>query len=1201
MCRDGDVGKLAAAMRASVSIQELLSELAQAFADDRSHRHGCLEVHGAIGPLGTALAAHLLRTQSGPILYIVADEDEIHARKTAFEFFLGGKHGEDDPLAPPIVLELPAPESSPYAEVQPDKRNTMQRLALLYRLAHHIAPKVVIASAAALFRRVIPPAPLSQLSGAVEVGATLDRDELSRDLIRVGFSRTQIVDDPGTFAVRGSVIDVFSPLYRHPVRIELFGDDVESLRLFDAATQRTLRPVERLVYHAVRETVTSAGADPRGRILAEADRAAYPSSKTRSILECVEAGESFFGIEALAPLFHARMGSVFEYLPEDAMVVIEDPEATLDQAHRERVRLREHAKRRLEDHRLALDANEFLLNEEESAAALRGHQRLEIRTLEVERPRTEPEAGLPTRIRLDALPTTGLRAELLSARGEGDIGEPLARKVRGWIENGYHVHLVAPGRGHAERLSALLGSLGLAPKLGRTASKGWLSALTQGTDREPGLTVETGPLTRGFHLPKDRIIVVAEEEIFGPRAHRPTPPSKVPSFGDLAGMSDGDLIVHDEHGVGRYRGLTRIAIRGVTQDFLHLEYSGGALYLPVYRLGVVHRFTGGAPDTVRLDKLGGATWVEKRRRVSAETRKMAEELLQLYAQRRALPGHAFPAPDVMFGEFEESFAFDETPDQDRAIRDVLADMQRDSPMDRLVCGDVGYGKTEVALRAALLAVLGGRQVAVLAPTTVLVEQHFVTFSERFRDFPVRVASLSRFRKPAEQKSIVRDIENGKVDVVVGTHRLLSRDVCFKQLGLIVIDEEQRFGVTHKERLKEMRSQVDVLTLTATPIPRTLQMGLAGLREISVIATPPVDRLAIRTFVCHFDPELLGEAIAKELARGGQVFFIHNRIEDLAKWVKEIRAMAPKARVAMAHGQMTEDKLAKVMIDFVDGRYDILCCTTIVESGLDIPRANTMIVNQADRFGLAQLYQLRGRIGRSRERAFCYLVVPSDHRPNPEAEQRLAVLQRFTELGAGFQVATADLEIRGAGELLGAKQSGLVAAVGFDTYARILEEAVAELRGQPIVAEHDPEISVDVPAFLPDDFIPDTGQRLEFYRRLAQASDEDAIHTIEAELEDRYGRLPEEAQLLREVMIDKTLVRQIGARGYELGPVRLVLSIGADPRLDPAKVMKLVQGKDSRWKLSPDMRVSYAFTETERTDRMAAARTRLKEILACVAR
>ena len=515
---------------------------------------------------------------------------------------------------------------------------------------------------------------------------------------------------------------------------------------------------------------------------------------------------------------------------------------------------------------------------------------------------------------------------------------------------------------------------------------------------------------------------------------------------DLAQIAEGDLVVHDEQGVGRYRGLKKLTLRGVAQDFLHLEYVGGAIYVPVYRIGVVHRFSGGSAETVPLDKLGGATWVEKRRRVSAEARKMAEELLQLYAQRRALPGHAFPPPDVVFREFEETFPFEETPDQDKAIQAVLADMQSDAPMDRLVCGDVGYGKTEVALRAALMAALGGKQVAVLAPTTVLVEQHLATFSERLRDFPVRLASLSRFRGKREQQATVTALAEGKLDIVVGTHRLLSRDVHFKNLGLLIIDEEQRFGVAHKERLKEMRSQVDVLTLTATPIPRTLQMAMTGLREISIIATPPVDRLAIRTFVCSFDPELLREAIHKELARGGQIFFVHNRVEDLAKWASEIGALAPQAKVGMAHGQMTEGKLEQVMIDFVDGRYDILCCTTIIESGLDIPRANTMIVNQAHHFGLAQLYQLRGRIGRSKERAFCYLVIPSEAAVSAEARQRLEVLQRFTELGAGFQVATHDLEIRGAGEMLGDRQSGLLAAVGFETYARLLEEAVAELRG-----------------------------------------------------------------------------------------------------------------------------------------------------------
>ncbi len=710
-----------------------------------------------------------------------------------------------------------------------------------------------------------------------------------------------------------------------------------------------------------------------------------------------------------------------------------------------------------------------------------------------------------------------------------------------------------------------------------------------------------GPLRRGFALPADHLIVVAEEEIFGARSHRETHPVKAPALGDLAEIAEGDFIVHDEHGIGRYRGLKKLTVRGVPQDFLQLEYDGGSIYLPVYRIGLVHRYTGGETDAVRLDKLGGKTWQEKRRRVSAEAKKIAEELLQLYAQRAALAGHAFPGPDAVFRAFEETFPFEETPDQEKAIETVLGDMQHGVPMDRLVCGDVGYGKTEVALRATLLAVLGGKQVAVLAPTTVLAEQHFVTFSERFSDFPVRVAVLSRFRTKAEQQATVAALASGKIDVVVGTHRLLSRDVRFKDLGLFVVDEEQRFGVTHKERLKELRTQVDVLTLTATPIPRTLQMAMGGLREISIIATPPADRLAIRTFVCRFDRDLLGEAIRRELARGGQIFFVHNRIENLAAEAQKIRELSPPGtRIAVAHGQMPEGELEKVMVDFVDGRHDILVCTTIIESGLDIPRANTMIVNHADRFGLAQLYQLRGRIGRARERAFCYLVVPEETKMTPEAKQRLAVLQRFTELGAGFQVATHDLEIRGAGELLGERQHGAVAAVGFETYARILEEAVAELRGEPIKPEHDPEITVDVPAFLPDDYLPDAGQRLDFYRRFAQARDEDDVRATLAELADRYGPLPDEALLLGEVMIDKTLVRALGALGYELGPARLVLSLRSETPLDPGKVLKLVQGKGSRFKLTPDMRLSYAFDEAEKRDRMAAARARLTQLVALTA-
>jgi transcription-repair coupling factor (superfamily II helicase) len=1148
--------------------------------------------------MGPAIAAHLTRqgADHSPLLYLVAGEDLVESRCADLSFFLAPRKSAEDPLAPLPVLDLPAPEVSPHAEMQPDRRTVMRRLALLYRLSHGQVPAVVVAPAAAVFRRVIPPRQFADLCRLVEAHSTLDREALVKDLGRAGYGRAQVVEDPGTFAVRGAVIDVFPPVYKHPVRIELFGDEVESLRLYDAATQRTLRPIDKVALHPVRETVVTAGADTRSRLLAAADQAAYPSSKTRYLLEQIERGEDFFGSESLVPIFHACLGSFFDYLPSQAHVVVEDPVAILEEARRSFSRVRESALHRRAEHRLALDAEEFLLDEEQARLALAAWPRLELRAVEMT---PSPAADRPPapRVRMTAEPNTSLRAELLHERGDEDLGHALCERIRLWQAGGYHVCLVAPSRTHADRLAGVLHAFGLAPAAPRDHSEGGAQYLLTRSAARPSLEILVGPLTRGFRLPDERLALVAEEEIFGARAHRAAPAATAPGFGDLAEIAEGDLVVHDEQGVGRYRGLKKLTLRGVAHDFLHLEYDGGGLYVPVYRIGVVHRFLGGT--TVRLDRLGGTTWVEKRRRVSAEARKLAEDLLQLYAQRQALPGHAFPPPDVIFREFEETFPFEETADQERAIAAVLADMQDEAPMDRLVCGDVGYGKTEVALRASLLAALGGRQVAVLAPTTVLVEQHAVTFAERLRDFPVQVASLSRFRSKGEQRNTIAALASGKLDIVIGTHRLLSRDVHFRNLGLLIIDEEQRFGVAHKERLKEMRSQVDVLTLTATPIPRTLQMAMSGIREISIIATPPADRLAIRTFVCGHDPDLLREAIAKELARGGQVFFVHNRVEDLPKWTREVCALAPGARVGMAHGQMPEAKLERVMIDFVDGRYDILCCTTIIESGLDIPRANTMIVNHADHYGLAQLYQLRGRIGRAKERAFCYLVIASEGALSAQARQRLEVLQRFTELGAGFQVATHDLEIRGAGEILGDRQSGLLAAVGFDTYTRILEEAVAELRGQPIRSEFDPEIAVDVPAFLPDDYIPDTGQRLDFYRRLAQARDEGEVRETLAELEDRYGPLPDEARLLGEVMSDKTLVRRTGARAWELTAGRLVLSAGVDARLDPAKVMRLVQQRGSRWKLSPDMRLSYAFDDEERRDHLAAARRRLQEVVACV--
>jgi len=1187
---------------------------------------GVVEVYGAAGSLGCALAARLARLAAAPrgasgaagpaVVYVVADEEDCEPRAHDLRFFLPGDAASEDPLAGVPVLHLPAPEISPYAEVQPDRRNLLARMAVLYRLARGPAPLVLVVSAAALVRRVFPRRAFELRCRTLTAGATIVRDEVIETLVAAGYGRSSLVDDPGTFAVRGAVIDLFPPIYRYPVRLELFGDEIDSIRLFDPASQRTMRQIDAVQVHPVRETIPTEDADPRAGLLAAADQAGLPSSRTRSLLAQVEAGESFFGMEALAPIFHRALDPLTAYLPEGALLVVEDPEAVLDDARRTVSKLRETATARHAEHRLALAPAAFALTEEELAHTIAARQRVELHALQIEAASSAEgdQPGQhdrrPLRVRLQAESNATLRAELQQARTErhgdepeSELGRPLRERITQWLGDGARVGIVAPTRARADRLAGLLGSWGMSvtapsstavpdpftPRSESPAARGgaW-----------PALSVLVGALAHGFRMPADHLVLVAEDEIFGKHHAREPRAVKTPSLGDLGDIAEGDAVVHEDHGIGRYRGLKKLDVRGVAQDFLHLEYDGGLVYVPVYRIGLLHRYAGVESQAIKLDKLGGKTWAEKRRRVSAEARKIAEELLQLYAQRAALAGHAFPPPDAVYRELEETFPFDETPDQEKAINAVLDDMLAGRPMDRLVCGDVGYGKTEVALRATLLAVMGGKQVAVLAPTTVLAEQHFATFSERYTDLPVRLAALSRFRARADQQKTVADLAAGKIDVVIGTHRILSRDVRFRDLGLVVVDEEQRFGVTHKERLKEWRTQVDVLTLTATPIPRTLQMAIGGLREISIIATPPADRLAIRTFVCRWDPDLLREAIHKELARGGQIFFVHNRIEDLAEWAGKVRELCPpETRIAIAHGQMGEGELEKVMVDFVDARIDILVSTTIIESGLDIPRANTMIVNQADRFGLAQLYQMRGRIGRSRERAFCYLVVPHETRITPEAKQRLAVLQRFTELGAGFQVATHDLEIRGAGELLGEKQSGSVAAVGFETYARILEEAVAELKGEPIRHERDPEISVDVPAFLPDDFVPDMGQRLDFYRRLARAADEDEIRAIMTELEDRYGPLPDEARLLGEVMGHKILVRLIGAPAYELGPARLVLSLGADSPLDPARVMRMVQGRASRWKLTPDMRLSYSFDEAERNDRLATARVRLGEVAA----
>ncbi|HEY8944318.1 MAG TPA: transcription-repair coupling factor, partial [Polyangiaceae bacterium] len=662
----------------------------------------------------------------------------------------------------------------------------------------------------------------------------------------------------------------------------------------------------------------------------------------------------------------------------------------------------------------------------------------------------------------------------------------------------------------------------------------------------------------------------------------------------------GDYVVHVDHGIGRYLGLEKKLVGGVPVDLLVVEYQGGdKLFLPVYRLNQVQKYSGGDGQP-KLDRLGGQTFSKTKAKVQQRVRQMADELLRLYAERASLAKEPLPPPDDDYAAFEASFPYDETRDQAAAIAEVMKDLSSPRVMDRLVCGDVGFGKTEVALRAAFLCASAGRQVALLCPTTVLAQQHFMTFSSRLEDYPFNVRVLSRFQSRAEQLETLKGLKEGKVDVVVGTHRLLSKDVHYKNLGLLVVDEEQRFGVTHKERIKQIRTTVDVLTLSATPIPRTLQLAVGGLRDMSLISTAPIDRRAVRTTSSQFDPELVRQAVERELSRGGQVFYVYNRVEGIYERAERLQSLVPQARIAVGHGQLNEETLERTMLGFVEGEYDVLVATAIVESGLDIPRANTIIIDRADLFGLSQLYQLRGRVGRSSERAYCYLLVPPPSQLTDEARARLEALERHTELGSGFNIAALDMELRGAGDVLGAEQSGFVASVGFDMFCHMLEDATHELRGETVVHEVDPELSFDVEALLPESYISEVGVRLSFYKRMASALDEAEVTEMAGEMNDRFGEPPLPARRFIELMRLKTELRKLRVLGCEASAKSVTLHLRDDTPLDPQKVGALVAQKKSPYRLSPDGRLTRRALENEPlADGLVLADRMLNELTRCL--
>ncbi|MBM7119068.1 transcription-repair coupling factor [Archangium primigenium] len=1112
---------------------------------------------------GYALA-QLQRTLKAPLVCVAPDEEAADALAHDLAFFLGGKGTPREPR----VLRVPADEVLPYDELSPDGEVVADRLGALFHLTQGTRCPAVVVSVRGLLRKVLPPAVMKSLSERLTVGQDFDRDEVARRLTHMGYTSSPLVEDLGTFSVRGGLIDVFSPLYEKPVRIEFFGDTVESIRVFDPESQRTVDSLQEIILLPAREVifseVTRGHAETAARALA--DRINLPTSKLREYLDALQEGLSGFGLEGLLPgFFPEGLGTLFDYLApwhESPLFYLDDPLGIERAAEDLWAEISRGAQAATERQDLTFPAEDHFLTLERAQQRLGAFRLMEGGGLSLSQ--GEPPVLFPYAT------TQDVREAILAHHGEEGALTPLIERLRAWRDHRVPCAVACGTAGQADRLKRLL----LDRDVMARVQPGPLADVSR--LYEPSVTVHlfTGEISHGFVDPHG-LALLSDEEIFGARSRRRARRSKsldafAAGFKDL---KEGDLIVHTDFGIGRYSGLTKMQVNGVPGDFLVLEYAGkDKVYLPVGRMRLIQKFTGGDPTQVTLDKLGTTSWEKTKKKVKEQLLKMAAELLNIAAARRAHPGHAFSAPDRYYAQFEADFEFEETPDQAKAIEDVLADMQKTQPMDRLVCGDVGYGKTEVAMRAAFKATLDRKQVAVLVPTTVLAQQHYLSFKRRFKDYPVTVEVLSGLKKPQEARELLKRAKEGKVDVLIGTHKLLGGDVAFKDLGLLVVDEEQRFGVKHKEQIKKLRSQVDVLTLSATPIPRTLHMAMSGVREMSIIATPPQDRRAIRTFVMKFDPPAIKEAIEREVARGGQVFFVHNRVESIPAMETRLRELVPNVSIGVAHGQMGEGQLEKVMLEFTEKKFQMLLCTSIIESGIDISSANTMIVDRADTFGLAQLYQLRGRVGRSRERAYAYLLVPSRRTVTKDAQRRLEVLQRFTELGAGFSIASHDLEIRGAGNLLGGEQSGSISAIGFDMYAQLLEEAVAEVQGEPPKVRIEPEVNLPVAALIPDDYVADVHQRLVFYKRFSQASAPDEVQELRSELVDRFGEAPDEVDNLCEQALVKIDMRELRLRGLEGGPGRLSVMLGSDALLDGAKLLALVQRSKGYYRLTPDLKL-----------------------------
>ncbi len=1115
--------------------------------------------------LGKSLVlATLFQRTNKPVVAVFNSRGDARNAVDNLRFFVGQREK---------IRTIPVLDFDFHRNLMPNPQDCWEKNSSLFHLINDSAPAIYVTTVGALLQKTLAPEQFLDATLSIRPEMELPRESAINALIRNGYQMLPNASDPGSFAVRGGILDIFSPLYENPLRIEYLGDFVESLRFFRADDQRSLDPVIEAQVIPVKQSLI-----PRGKeflkiapVLKERlDNLGYPKSDRDELLIQIQDGTPNAAYDHLFPILSGRSSPLYQYFPDDALLAI--------------------------DGQLMEAASQTEFPRLQKSHSLFEQHPSPIATLESLTVNPAELGGWLSQINPVCFESFGGRDDgvsflaepvplgITTTQSSGKLPlENLAKKFHDWMDQGYRIHVVCHSRIHAERMESLFATYGLKCEIHSDSTPALQPLHSVDFQR---IHIWHGFITHTALYPRLRLAIISEEAIFGKKKRSAASGGKghrtvAQHLSFIRELKTNDYVVHKDHGIGRYLGLQSRDFLGIPNDYAVIEYrDGDKLYVPIYRLNIIQKFAAAEATSPALDKLGGDRWGKTKSKVQKAIAHLAAQFLETHARRKLIPVEPCRPAESDYEQFEMEFPFDETPDQLKAIDDLDHDLMQSHPMSRLLCGDVGYGKTEIAMRAAYRVAMSGKQVSVLVPTTILAFQHFETFSRRFKNTPIRVDMVSRLRSSAQIKTTLTAVGRGEIDIIIGTHRVLSSDFQIPNLGLVVIDEEHRFGVLHKERLKKLSQGVHTLSMTATPIPRTLNMAMAGIMDISIITTPPPDRLSVRTFVCRHDEEILREAISNELARDGQIYYVHNRIESIHTIADELRSLFPSLRFQVVHGQMEAEELEKCMIGFFKNDFQVLVSTSIVESGLDNPLANTIIIDRADHFGLAQLYQLRGRVGRADKRAYCYLMIPDENKVSSDAKQRLQIMQRYSELGSGFQIASQDLDSRGAGDLLGEQQSGHLNAVGTDLYFELLEEAIQELQGKPLKIEIEPDINLRIPAYFPDVYLPDVSERVNTYRRLSSLVSPEEIAQFEEELTDRFGKPPVEVINLLGLMYLRIHLKRLHVIRMSCGPKRTTLQFASTTPASPTKIVALIQKNPGGYSLTPDQRLVFDAPEAD---------------------